>query len=73
MLFLVDRNALGKQALDAFDEAPLEHNHRLSQIYNIATLGDMADNPPPDVHLIDMSAGRVEKMAFIKHVVATCR
>jgi type I restriction enzyme R subunit len=42
ILFLVDRNALGKQALDAFDEATLEQNHTLSQIYDVKQLGDMA-------------------------------
>lgn len=42
ILFLVDRSALGQQALDAFNEAPLEQNHTLSKIYNVAELGDMA-------------------------------
>lgn len=42
ILFLVDRTALGDQATDAFNEAPLEQNHTLSSIYNVATLGDMA-------------------------------
>ena len=42
ILFLVDRNALGKQAIDAFNDAPLEQNQTLSTIYNIAELGDMA-------------------------------
>ena len=42
ILFLVDRNALGQQAIDAFNDAPLEQNQTLSKIYNIAELGDMA-------------------------------
>lgn len=42
ILFLVDRSALGQQALDAFDEATLEQNHTLSQIYDVKQLGDMA-------------------------------
>ncbi|MFY0663746.1 MAG: type I restriction-modification system endonuclease [Natronospirillum sp.] len=42
ILFLVDRTALGQQAIDAFNEAPLEQNHTLSAIYNVAELGDMA-------------------------------
>ncbi|MFI0399224.1 MAG: type I restriction-modification system endonuclease [Thiolinea sp.] len=41
ILFLVDRTALGDQAQDAFNEAPLEQNQTLSKIYNIAELGDM--------------------------------
>lgn len=42
ILFLVDRTALGTQALDAFNEAPLEQNQTLSKIYNVAELGDMS-------------------------------
>ena len=42
ILFLVDRSALGQQALEAFHEAPLEQNHTLAQIYDIKQLGDMA-------------------------------
>ncbi|MBS1189558.1 MAG: hsdR [Rhodocyclaceae bacterium] len=42
ILFLVDRTALGDQALENFDEAPLEQNQPLSKIYNVAELGDMA-------------------------------
>lgn len=42
ILFLVDRRSLGTQAIDAFNEAPLEGNLTLSKIYNVAELGDMA-------------------------------
>ncbi len=42
ILFLVDRSALGQQAVDSFNEAPLEQNFPLSKIYNVAELGDMA-------------------------------
>lgn len=42
ILFLVDRTALGDQALEAFDEMLLEQNMPLSKLYNIAELGDMA-------------------------------
>lgn len=42
ILFLVDRTSLGTQALDSFNEAPLEESKPLSKIYNIAELGDMA-------------------------------
>lgn len=42
ILFLVDRTALGQQAIDAFNDAPLEQNQTLSKIYNVAELGDMA-------------------------------
>lgn len=42
LLFLVDRTALGEQAIDFFNDAALEQNQPLSKIYNIALLGDMA-------------------------------
>ncbi len=42
ILFLVDRSALGQQAIEAFHEATLEQNHTLAQIYDIKQLGDMA-------------------------------
>jgi len=42
ILFLVDRTALGEQAIDFFNDAPLEQNQPLSKIYNIALLGDMS-------------------------------
>jgi len=42
ILFLVDRTALGQQAIDAFNDSPLEQNQTLSKIYNVAELGDMA-------------------------------
>jgi type I restriction enzyme, R subunit len=42
ILFLVDRTSLGQQAIDTFNEAPLEQNQTLSKIYNLAELGDMA-------------------------------
>lgn len=42
ILFLVDRTALGDQALEAFDDMLLEQNLPLSKLYNVADLGDMA-------------------------------
>ena len=42
ILFLVDRTALGQQAIDSFNDATLEQNQTLSKIYNVAELGDMA-------------------------------
>ncbi len=42
ILFLVDRTSLGDQAIDSFNEAPLEQSQPLSKIYNVAELGDMA-------------------------------
>lgn len=56
ILFLVDRTALGDQALDVFKEAPLEQNHTLSQIYNIAELGDMAAEAETRVQVATVQA-----------------
>ncbi|MEW6462286.1 MAG: type I restriction-modification system endonuclease [Pseudomonadota bacterium] len=42
ILFLVDRSALGQQAIDSFNDTTLEQNHTLAQIYDIKELGDMA-------------------------------
>lgn len=42
ILFLVDRSALGQQAIDSFNDTTLEQNHPLAQIYDIKELGDMA-------------------------------
>lgn len=42
ILFLVDRSALGQQAIESFHEATLEQNHTLAEIYDIKQLGDMA-------------------------------
>ena len=56
ILFLVDRTALGQQAIDAFNEAPLEQNHTLSKIYNVAELGDMATQAETRVQVATVQA-----------------
>ncbi|MFG6415475.1 type I restriction-modification system endonuclease [Roseateles sp. DC23W] len=56
ILFLVDRSALGTQALDVFNEAPLEQNQPLSKIYNIAQLGDMAAEAETRVQVATVQA-----------------
>ena len=56
ILFLVDRNALGTQAQEAFDEAPLEQNQPLSKIYNVAELGDMAAEAETRVQVATVQA-----------------
>jgi len=56
ILFLVDRTALGDQAMDAFNEAPLEQNQPLSSIYNIADLGDMAAEAETRVQVATVQA-----------------
>jgi len=56
ILFLVDRTALGDQAIDAFNEAPLEQGQPLSKIYNIAELGDMAHEAETRVQVATVQA-----------------
>ncbi|MDR5899437.1 type I restriction-modification system endonuclease [Halomonas vilamensis] len=56
ILFLVDRTALGDQAIDAFNEAPLEQNQTLSKIYNVAELGDMAAEAETRVQVATVQA-----------------
>lgn len=56
ILFLVDRTALGEQAMGVFKEAPLEQNQSLSKIYNIAELGDMASEAETRVHVATVQA-----------------
>ncbi|TDP84813.1 type I restriction enzyme R subunit [Aquabacterium commune] len=56
ILFLVDRTALGDQALDAFNEAPLEQNQTLSKIYNVADMGDMAAEAETRVQVATVQA-----------------
>ncbi|NHZ45007.1 type I restriction-modification system endonuclease [Massilia aquatica] len=56
ILFLVDRTALGDQAMDTFNEAPLEQNQPLSKIYNIAALGDMAAEAETRVQVATVQA-----------------
>ncbi|MDI9094696.1 type I restriction-modification system endonuclease [Providencia hangzhouensis] len=56
ILFLVDRTALGQQAIDAFNEAPLEQNHTLSKIYNIAELSDMATEAETRIQVATVQA-----------------
>lgn len=56
ILFLVDRTALGEQAQEAFNEAPLEQSQPLSRIYNIAELGDMAAEAETRVQVATVQA-----------------
>lgn len=56
ILFLVDRTALGNQAMDAFKEAPLEQNLSLSRVYNIAEMGDMAEEAETRIQVATVQA-----------------
>tara|TARA_R110000868_G_scaffold86703_1_gene243063 strand:+ start:289 stop:3765 length:3477 start_codon:yes stop_codon:yes gene_type:complete len=56
ILFLVDRSALGLQAIDAFNDTTLEQNHALSQIYDVKELGDMAAEAETRVQVATVQA-----------------
>lgn len=56
ILFLVDRTALGNQAIDAFNDALLEQNRPLSKIYNIAEFGDMASEAETRIQVATVQA-----------------
>lgn len=56
ILFLVDRTALGQQAIGAFKETPLEQNHTIAQNYNFAELGDMAAEAETRVQVATVQA-----------------
>ena len=51
ILFLVDRNALGKQALDVFKEVKLEELMTLDDIYNIKGLEDKLVDKETRIHI----------------------
>ena len=56
ILFLVDRSALGQQAIDSFNDTSLEQNHTLAQIYDIKELGDMAAEAETRVQVATVQA-----------------
>ena len=56
ILFLVDRTALGDQAMDNVSDTLLEQNQPLSKIYNVAELGDLASEAETRVQLATVQA-----------------
>lgn len=56
ILFLVDRSALGEQAIDSFHDMPLEQNQTLAQIYDVKVLGDMAAEAETRVQVATVQA-----------------
>lgn len=51
VLFLVDRTALGDQALEAFTEVRLEQQRTFADIYDVKTLGDLAPEKDTKLHV----------------------
>lgn len=56
ILFLVDRSALGVQAIDDFNEATLEQSQTLAQIYGIKELEDMAPEAETRIQVATVQA-----------------
>ena len=51
ILFLVDRNALGEQAENAFKESPLENYRTFAQIFELQGLQEKVPQPETKVHI----------------------
>lgn len=51
ILFLVDRNALGQQAMDTFSNAKIEQLQTLNQLYDIKSLTDTTTERETRVHI----------------------
>lgn len=56
ILFLVDRTALGKQALDTFSEIKIEDLKTLNEIYNINTLDEKIIDKETKIHVATVQA-----------------
>lgn len=63
ILFLVDRTALGTQAMDVFKDVRLEELHPLSEIYSICGLTDKAIERETRVHLATVQ-GMVRRILY---------
>lgn len=56
ILFLVDRSALGEQAIDDFNEATLEQSQTLAQIYGIKELEDISPEAETRIQVATVQA-----------------
>ena len=63
ILFLVDRNALGTQALDVFKDVKLEELHPLNDIYTISGLTDKVIDKETRVHVATVQ-GMVKRILY---------
>ena len=61
VLFLVDRTALGEQALDVFESVRLEGLQRLVDIYDIKELGDLRPDADTRLHVATVQ-GMVQRL-----------
>lgn len=63
VLFLVDRNALGEQALDAFKSVQLENLQSFTEIYEVKELGDLRPEPETRLHVATVQ-GMVKRLLY---------
>jgi type I restriction enzyme R subunit len=63
ILFLVDRTALGDQALDAFTDVRLENLQTLTEIYDVKGLGDLKPEPDTRLHIATVQ-GMVKRVMY---------
>lgn len=56
VLFLVDRNALGKQTADAFQDLRLENLQTFTDIFDVKSLGDVTPDRTTRLHIATIQA-----------------
>ena len=63
ILFLVDRNALGQQAVDAFKTTRMEQAKPFAEIYDLKEFGDIKPDPNTKVQIATVQA-LVQRIMF---------
>lgn len=63
VLFLVDRSALGEQAINAFKDVRLENFQTFTDIYDVKGLGDLVPDPDTRLHIATVQ-GMVKRILY---------
>ena len=63
ILFLVDRNTLGEQAIDKLQEVRLENLQTFPDIYDVKKLGDLRPEPETRLHIATVQ-GMVKRILY---------
>jgi type I restriction enzyme, R subunit len=63
ILFLVDRNTLGEQAIDKLQEVRLENLQTFPDIYDVKRLGDLQPEPDTRLHIATVQ-GMVKRILY---------
>ncbi len=63
VLFLVDRTALGEQALGAFEDVRLDQLQSFTEIYDVKGLADLRPDPDTRLHVATVQ-GMVKRLLF---------